>query len=69
MEGPVDSTGYATVIEEARQEPQRKEDSRACGTCMEDPCVLAGIASVIEGVAREATWTTGLASVIEDAIS
>jgi hypothetical protein len=54
MEGPVDSTGYATVIEEARQEPQRQEASRACGTCMEDPCVLAGIASVTEGVAREA---------------
>jgi hypothetical protein len=69
MEGIVDLADHATMIEEERQDPQRQEASRACGTCMEDPCVLTGISSVTKGVAKEETWTTLLTSVTEDATS
>jgi hypothetical protein len=42
MEDPSISASYATVTEEARHEIQRQEDSRACETRMEYPCVLIG---------------------------
>jgi hypothetical protein len=60
MENSIDLAGYAIVIEEAREEPQRKESSRACETCMEDPCVLAGFSLVTKDATSQKILKAGL---------
>jgi hypothetical protein len=47
-------------VEEARQEVQRQEASRACETSMEDPFVSAGFATVTEEAANQEDWGSGI---------